>query len=101
MKLTSNIFSWAVGLGTTALIVILVLAETSIAMLETKWIIGGLILGVIFRFVLLIWRQIAVNDGGPTITIGVLTIVFVSIVGGILTILLDPRIRNNNQQKQS
>lgn len=93
MRIASNIFTWVVGLleGIAALIV--TLYEVS---KDDSWAFIILTIGLIFRLTIMIWRQIAVNDGGNTIAAGICTLFFVSIVGGILTILLNDYQKDNN-----
>ena len=93
MRIASNIFTWVVGLleGIAALIV--TLYEVS---KDDSWAFIILAIGLIFRLTIMIWRQIAVNDGGSTIAAGICTLIFVSIVGGILTILLNDYQKDNN-----
>ena len=83
MRTCASVFSWIGGIATSALefIWILPLCEYDHGF---GWFLFILTLWNLF---VLIWRQVAVENGSK-IPSGVCTLIFVSLVGGILTLCI-------------
>ena len=102
MKTAASIFSWLGGLVTTIIgFVYLSLGQTAtylhcnyyscsnytqkIAYPAWMWVLW--VIFIIVRLIILIWRQIAVGNGNK-VGCGVCTLLFASLIGGILTLCI-------------
>ena len=83
MRTCASIFSWIGGIA-TSLIEFFSLVGLARESPGIGWVIFFL---VVFNLVILIWRQVAVSSG-KKIASGVFTLLFVSLVGGILTLCI-------------
>lgn len=89
MKTCATVFSWLGGaIGSIAgLINIIQTAQSETPYLPaiSLWIIWGI--SLVVRIAVLIWRQISVNNG-KKVACGVCTLLFASLIGGILTLCI-------------
>lgn len=89
MKICATVFSWLGGaIGTIfGLVNIIQSIQSGNPYLPAiwLWIIWGL--SLVVRIIILIWRQISVNNG-KKIACGVCTLIFASLIGGILTLCI-------------
>ena len=85
MKVVASVFSWIGGVATS----IIVWAYSIVfAMIKQDWVLVAIpIMYMIFALVILIWRQYATSHGSK-IGCGVCTLLFCSVVGGILTLCI-------------
>ena len=81
MKVASTVLSWIGGILTVSYIFIPLLAYGASEYLYIPIIYG------IFVLIILIWRQVAVACGHK-VACGVFTLIFVSLLGGILTLCI-------------
>ncbi len=103
MKITATIFSW-LGLVLTAVFGFIFLARGQLVTLRycnynglcanyteyvsyPLWLWAIWFLYVIMQFFILIWRQIETTNGNK-VACGVCTLIFVSVIGGVLTLCL-------------
>ncbi len=83
MRTCASIFSWIGGIA-TSLIEFFSLVGLTRESPGIGWVIFILI---VFNLVILIWRQCAVSNG-KKVASGVFTLLFVSLIGGILTLCI-------------
>lgn len=83
MRTCASIFSWIGGVA-TSLIEFFSLIGLARESPGIGWVIFILI---VFNLIILIWRQCAVS-GGKKVASGVFTLLFVSLIGGILTLCI-------------
>ena len=83
MRTCASIFSWIGGIA-TSLIEFFSLVGLARESPGIGWVIFFLI---VFNLVILIWRQAAVSSG-KKVASGVFTLLFASLVGGILTLCI-------------
>ena len=106
MKTAASVLSWLVGILTTGLEFFILLRGIGVVrtlydyygghrgyyteierFAYPGWVWGIWLVLVIIRVAVLIWRQIAVEDG-KKIACGICTIIFASAIGGILTLCI-------------
>ena len=84
MKIAATIFSWLGAAFTTIYgLVFLISGGTK----TSGWLWVLWILAVIVRIIILIWRSVSIENGNK-IACGVCTLLFCSIIGGILTLCI-------------
>lgn len=90
MRIASTIFTWLGGLATTILAFVSVSNGYQVGKYHQQtpgWLWAVLVGAAIFRFIILMWRQIAIHNG-KKIAPGIFTLLFVSVIGGILTLCI-------------
>lgn len=107
MKTAASIFSWLGGIVTTIIAFITVAKGIDVPVVVTQcngyygcssytttqhqaspgWLWFLLIFFAIVRLIILIWRQYATSNG-KKVGCGVCTLIFASIIGGILTLCI-------------
>ena len=107
MKAAATFFSWLGGLVTTIIAIVMVSRGVDVPVTKCNysyyggyscyqvtehqpspaWLWVLLVVGIILRIIILIWRQNATNNGSK-VGCGVCTLIFVSVIGGILTLCI-------------
>ena len=87
MKIAASIFSWFGGVVETIYSYFIMREIQGIygISLSRSWLWGIFLVGIVLRLSILIWREKSVGKGNK-IACGVLTLIFVSFIGGILTL---------------
>ena len=91
MKIASTIFSWLGGIVNLVYGLIFLFKGVNVNGVRysyAPWVWFLFFAFIIANIVILIWRQIVVENGDRAIACGVFTIIFVSIIGGILTLFV-------------
>lgn len=83
MKTVASVFSWLGGILT---MIIMSIQVAPLIEYERGWVWLPIIYGI-FVLIILIWRQVATSNG-KKVGCGVCTLIFVSLVGGILTLCI-------------
>lgn len=86
MERASNIFSWSGGIIQIATIWIWMVFYSMAS--GFKWLIAIAVVYTIVGLIILIARQQNVSDGEHIVAWGVITLLFISLVGGILTLCI-------------
>lgn len=89
MKIAASIFSWLGGATTTIIAFVIVGTGVYVPPNFTAkiaiWV--ALVILAIFRLIILIWRQTSTSFG-EKVKCGIFTLLFVSVIGGILTLCI-------------
>ena len=83
MKTVASVFSWLGGIATA----IIIWVSFAPALQYKSSLIAVPIVYMIFDLIILIWRQVSTSNG-KKVGCGVCTLLFCSVVGGILTLCI-------------
>ena len=107
MKTAATVFSWIGGVLTTILVIVYFAKGIDVPVQKCSygyygtgscymttqhqsyplWVWIFVVIGIILRLIILIWRQYATSNG-KKVACGVCTLLFVSLIGGILTLCI-------------
>ncbi len=106
MKTAATVFSWIGGVLTTIISIVTISMGMDVPVQRCSygfyggscyvttehqaypaWVWVIVIIGIILRLIILIWRQYATSNG-KKVACGVCTLIFVSLIGGILTLCI-------------
>ena len=92
MKIAASIVSWVGGVGTIIFGLIFILMGfvdpyTSERLAYPSWVWAFWLIDVVAVIAILLWRQYATSHGSK-IACGICTMIFASLIGGILTLCI-------------